>query len=82
MAGYMQHQIYITEKIVQHGLSAYAWESMYEKGRHIFWRNNELAGEAAVLHAYQCWGEMPYRTKVAVIGRGNTAGGAIKYYTC
>ena len=37
----------ITEKIVQHGLSAYAWESMYEKGRHIFWRNNELAGEAA-----------------------------------
>lgn len=68
----------ITEKIVQHGLSAYAWESMYEKGRHIFWRNNELAGEAAVLHAYQCWGEMPYRTKVAVIGRGNTAGGAIK----
>ena len=68
----------ITEKIVQHGLSAYAWESMYEKGRHIFWRNNELADEAAVLHAYQCWGEMPYRTKVAVIGRGNTAGGAIK----
>jgi N5-(carboxyethyl)ornithine synthase len=47
-------------------------------GRHIFWRNNELAGEAAVMHAFQCYGRMPYETKVAVIGRGNTARGAIK----
>ena len=68
----------ITDAIVNGGLSAYAWENMYEKGRHVFWRNNELAGEAAVLHAFQCYGRMPYETKVAVIGRGNTARGAIR----
>lgn len=68
----------ITDKIVNNGLTAYAWELMYEKGRHIFWRNNELAGEAAVMHAFQCYGKMPYETKVAVLGRGNTARGAIK----
>ena len=51
---------------------------MFYKGRHIFWRNNELAGEAAVLHAFQCYGKMPYETKVAVLGRGNTARGAIR----
>lgn len=68
----------ITDKILRGNLSAYAWEKMYEKGRHVFWRNNELAGEAAVLHAFQCYGKMPYETKVAVLGRGNTARGAIK----
>jgi N5-(carboxyethyl)ornithine synthase len=68
----------ITDKIVDNGLTAYAWELMYEQGRHIFWRNNELAGEAAVMHAFQCYGKMPYETKVAVLGRGNTARGAIK----
>lgn len=68
----------ITDKIVNASLTAYAWEHMFEKGRHIFWRNNELAGEAAVMHAFQCYGRMPYETKVAVIGRGNTARGAIK----
>ena len=44
----------------------------------MFWRNNELAGEAAVMHAFQCYARMPYETKVAVIGQGNTARGAIK----
>ncbi len=68
----------ITDKLVNNGLTAYAWESMHNGGRHIFWRNNELAGEAAVMHAFQCYGKMPYETKVAVIGRGNTARGAIK----
>lgn len=68
----------ITDKLVAKDLTAYAWEKMYEGGRHIFWRNNELAGEAAVMHAFQCYGRMPYEAKVAVIGRGNTARGAIK----
>ena len=68
----------ITDKLINSKLTAYAWEKMFEKGRHVFWRNNELAGEAAVLHAFQCFGRMPYETKVAVIGRGNTARGAIK----
>lgn len=68
----------ITDCLVNNGLTAYAWEKMYDSGRHVFWRNNELAGEAAVLHAFECYGKMPYETDVAVIGRGNTARGAIK----
>ena len=68
----------ITDSLVNNCLSAYAWEDMFEKGRHIFWRNNELAGEAAVMHAFQCFGRMPYETNVAVIGRGNTARGALR----
>ncbi len=68
----------ITDKIIHAGLTAYAWENMHYNGRHIFWRNNELAGEAAIIHAFQCYGRMPYEAKVAVLGRGNTARGAIK----
>ena len=68
----------ITDKIINGGLSAYAWEDMYENGRHCFWRNNEIAGEAAILHAYMCYGTFPYNTRVAVLGRGNVARGAIK----
>lgn len=68
----------ITDKLIAGRLTAYAWEKMFQKGRHVFWRNNELAGEAAVMHAFQCYARMPYETKVAVIGRGNTARGAIK----
>ena len=68
----------ITDKLINGKLTVYAWEDMFEKGRHIFWRNNELAGEAAIMHAFQCWSKMPYDTRVAVIGRGNTARGAIR----
>lgn len=68
----------ITDKLIERKLTVYAWEKMFQKGRHVFWRNNELAGEAAVMHAFQCYGRMPYETKVAVIGKGNTARGAIK----
>ena len=68
----------ITDKIINAKLTAYAWENMHYKGRHIFWRNNELAGEAAVMHAFQCYGKMPYETNVAVLGNGNTARGAVK----
>lgn len=68
----------ITDELLEGKLTAYAWEKMFEKGRHVFWRNNELAGEAAVMHAFQCYSRMPYETEVAVIGRGNTARGAIK----
>lgn len=68
----------ITDHLIRSGLTAYAWEKMFDCGRHIFWRNNELAGEAAVMHAFQCYGRMPYEVKVAVIGKGNTARGALK----
>lgn len=68
----------ITDKIISGELTAIAWEDMYKDGRHTFWRNNEIAGEAAIAHAYMIHGIFPYNTKVAVIGRGNTARGAIK----
>ena len=68
----------ITDTLIERKATAFAWEKMFEGGRHVFWRNNELAGEAAVMHAFQCYGRMPYESKVAVIGRGNTARGAIK----
>lgn len=68
----------ITERLINGSLTCYAWEDMYEEGRHSFWRNNEIAGEAAVFHAYMCHGVFPFNTKAAVLGRGNIARGAIK----
>lgn len=68
----------ITDILVDHRLTAYAWEDMFDCGRHVFYRNNELAGEAAIMHAFQCWGEMPYNCKVALLGRGNVSRGAFK----
>lgn len=67
----------ITDKFINNKLTAIAWEDMYEDGRHIFWRNNELAGEAAIFHAYSIYGKLPYETKVALLGRGNIARGAL-----
>lgn len=68
----------ITDKLIAGKLTSFAWEDMYEDGRHSFWRNNEIAGEAAVFHAYMCHGVFPYNTRAAVLGRGNTAKGAVK----
>lgn len=68
----------ITDAILKGGLTAYAWEDMFEDGRHSFWKNNEIAGEAAVYHAYICHGVFPHGSKAAVLGRGNTARGAAR----
>lgn len=68
----------ISDILIHNKLTAYCWEDMYEMGRHSFWRNNEIAGEAAIMHAYLLHGVFPYNTKVAVLGRGNAARGAQK----
>lgn len=68
----------ITDKLLNGRLSGIAWEDMYDSGRHVFWKNNEIAGEAALCHAYLLHGVFPNQTKVAVLGRGNTARGAIR----
>lgn len=68
----------ITKQLTRPGISAIAWENMNEHNQHTFWRNNELAGEAAILHAYSLMGQMPYETKVALIGRGCVAFGALR----
>ena len=51
---------------------------MYDAGWYVFWRNNELAGAAAVLHAFECHGRLSCGLRVAVLGRGNVARGATK----
>ena len=77
-AAYMVDEKEITDKLVKQKLTVYAWEDMFELGRHSFWRNNEIAGEAAIMHAYLRHGIFPYNTNVAVLGRGNISRGAIK----
>lgn len=71
----------ITDALLKNKLTAYAWENMFEDGRHVFWRNNEVAGEAAVMHALLLHGVMPYDANVAIIGNGNTARGAYRILT-
>lgn len=71
----------ITDILIDNKLTVYAWEDMFDKGRHTFWRNNEIAGEAAIIHAYTLYGKFPYDTKVAVIGKGNIARGSVKILT-
>lgn len=68
----------LTDIIINKKISVYAWEEMFDEGRHVFWRNNEIAGEAAVIHAFQQYGVLPEETVVGVLGRGNIAVGAIK----
>lgn len=59
----------------------YAWEEMMEEGMQVFYKNNVLAGEAAVRHACQCYGMLPAGKRAAVIGKGNAALGAVKALT-
>lgn len=71
----------ITDKLIDAKLTAYAWEDMFDDGRHTFWHNNEMAGEAAIMNAFHCYGKMPYHLNVALIGKGNVARGALKILT-
>lgn len=71
----------ITDLLIEQKSSAYAWEKMYYMNRHSYWRNNELAGESGIVHAYLLNGRMPYDTKVAILGRGSTAQGANRILT-
>lgn len=69
----------ITQKCLDNKLTVYAWEKMFENnGRHVFDINNQIAGQAAILHAMLEHGEIFENYRVAVIGNGNTAKGAIK----
>lgn len=70
--------IQFTDSVMNKKHSVIAWEELFEDGRYIFYRNREVAGEAAILHAYRYLGKMPYETKVAIIGNGMTAKGALR----
>lgn len=67
-----------TSQMLNHGHTVIAWEEMYNDGRYLFYRNREVAGEAAVMQAFQYCGKMPYDTKVAILGNGQTAKGAMR----
>lgn len=56
--------------------TCYAWEDFYEEGRHLFWRNNQIAGAGGVLNAFQYTGYFPYGLCAGIIGRGDSATGA------
>lgn len=71
----------ITDILINNNLTAYAWEDMFEDGRHVFWKNNELAGEAGIMHCFLCTGVLPEGLKAAVLGNGNTARGTLKMLT-
>lgn len=70
-----------TSEVLRHKHTVVAWENIYEYGRYIFYRNREVAGESAVLQAFRYCGKMPYDTKVAIIGNGQTAKGAMRVLT-
>ena len=67
-----------TSKCLEKNLTVIAWEEIFEDKRYIFYRNREVAGEAAILQAFCHYGKMPYDCKVAIIGNGQTAKGAMR----
>lgn len=67
-----------TDKCLEKNFTVIAWEEIFENGRYIFYRNREVAGEAAVLQAFTHYGRMPYECRVAILGNGQTAKGAIR----
>jgi N5-(carboxyethyl)ornithine synthase len=67
-----------TNDVLINNHTVIAWEEMLEGGRYIFHRNREVAGEAAIMHAYRYCGKMPYDTSVAILGNGQTAKGALR----
>ena len=66
----------ITDILIKQKLSCYAWEKMFENNVHTFYRNNQIAGIASVLHAIICYGKLPTNLNVAILGSGNTSTGA------
>lgn len=67
-----------TSDMLNNNHTVVAWEEIFEDGRYIFYRNREVAGEAAVLHGFRYSGRMPYDSKVAILGNGQTAKGAMR----
>jgi alanine dehydrogenase len=76
----------ITKLAIERRITIIAWEGMHlwsaagEKLMHVFYKNNELAGYAAVLHCLQLLGIDGYygpRRKVVVLSYGSVSRGAI-----
>jgi len=78
--GWMEavHRRKITDFLINMEMTAITWDEMIDNGRPVLWRNNEIAGEAGVFHAFSYYGRLPYECSVAVIGRGNAGSAVIK----
>ncbi len=68
----------ITQSIIDNHITAIAFEKMYDGKRHLFEKNNQIAGYAAIFHSMLCYGKSYENLKVAILGNGNTAKGAMK----
>ncbi len=68
----------ITDFFLDMKMTAISWGKMVDNGRFVFWRNNEIAGEAGVFHAFSYYGKLPYECSVAVIGKGNAGSAVVK----
>ena len=70
--------IAFTDACLRKSFTVIAWEEIFEHGRYIFYRNREIAGEAAIMQAFCHYGIMPYECRIAVVGNGQTAKGALR----
>ena len=71
-------QTEFTDAVMNGNHTVIAWEEIYEDGRYIFYRNREIAGEAAVLQGFRYSKKMPYDAKICIIGNGQTAKGCLR----
>jgi N5-(carboxyethyl)ornithine synthase len=76
----------VAQEAIDRRLTLIAWEAMHvwsasgEKRVHVFYKNNELAGYAAVLHCLELVGIDGYygpRRKVVILSHGSVSRGAI-----
>jgi alanine dehydrogenase len=76
----------ITQVAIDAGATLIAWEAMHEwsdeglPGRHVFAKNNEIAGYCSILHAMTLVGlsgQYGRQLRAAVVGSGNSAKGAV-----
>lgn len=65
----------ITQKLIDNQITCYAWEKMYDGKRHVFSKNNKIAGKAGVLHSMLFYGSTFGDANVAILGNGNTSKG-------
>ena len=69
----------LTDLCIKKSFSTYCWEDMFLNSVHVFRKNNQIAGKAAVLHAFECLGKIPDSSlSFAILGNGNVASRAIK----
>ena len=68
----------LTDLLLNKKITVIAFEDMFYKNRHIFYKNNILAGEAACYNAINYLGRLPDNLNAVIIGNGNTAHGAYK----